>query len=160
DYGAMLEDGSEPPPAVVFFDGTDYHLADGFHRGDAALKKGKASLKCEVRQGTQFDALLYGIQANSRHSGLRFTRADQRRAILLVVRHPEGARLPDSRVAALCLTTDKTVASVRREMEGRSEIPNVSHRTDTLGRQQPASKPSRPAAEPEPPDAEPEPPAA
>jgi hypothetical protein len=36
---------------------------------------------------------------------------------------------------------DKTVASVRREMEARSEIPNVEARTDTKGRVQPATKP-------------------
>ena len=35
---------------------------------------------------------------------------------------------------------DKTVAKVRRELEGRSEIPNVEVRTDTKGRQQPATK--------------------
>src|SRR5262249_15977305 len=33
---------------------------------------------------------------------------------------------------------DKTVASVRRELEARSEIPNVETRTDTRGRKQPA----------------------
>src|SRR5260221_471244 len=43
---------------------------------------------------------------------------------------------------------DKTVASVRRELEGRSEIPNVATRPDTKGRNQPAkrqAKPARPA---------------
>jgi hypothetical protein len=35
---------------------------------------------------------------------------------------------------------DKTVAAVRREMEGRSEIPNVETRKDTKGRKQPAKK--------------------
>jgi DNA N-6-adenine-methyltransferase (Dam) len=35
---------------------------------------------------------------------------------------------------------DKTVAKVRRELEGRSEIPNVEVRTDTKGRQRPATK--------------------
>jgi hypothetical protein len=38
---------------------------------------------------------------------------------------------------------DKTVASVRREMEARSEIPNVSTRTDARGRKQPAKKSRR-----------------
>ena len=38
---------------------------------------------------------------------------------------------------------DKTVGKVRREMEDRSEIPNVTTTTDTLGRQQPARKPIR-----------------
>jgi hypothetical protein len=41
---------------------------------------------------------------------------------------------------------DKTVACVRRDLEGRSEIPNVEVRTDTKGRTQPASKPPKPGS--------------
>lgn len=39
--------------------------------------------------------------------------------------------------------SDKTVTKIRRELEGRSEIPNVETRTDTKGRSQPAAKPKR-----------------
>jgi hypothetical protein len=38
---------------------------------------------------------------------------------------------------------DKTVASVRREKEGRAEIPHAETRTDSLGRSQPATKPDK-----------------
>jgi hypothetical protein len=38
---------------------------------------------------------------------------------------------------------DKTVAKVRRELERRSEIPNVETITDTKGRQQPTRKTRR-----------------
>jgi hypothetical protein len=44
-------------------------------------------------------------------------------------------------IAKAAKADDKTVASVRRELEGRSEIPNVEVRTDTKGRKQPAKKP-------------------
>src|SRR4029077_850237 len=37
----------------------------------------------------------------------------------------------------------KTVASVRAEKEGRGEIPHVETKTDSKGRAQPATKPSR-----------------
>jgi ParB-like chromosome segregation protein Spo0J len=46
---------------------------------------------------------------------------------------------------------DKTVASVRREMESRAEIPHVDKVVDTKGREQPASRPKAsaiPAREP------------
>jgi hypothetical protein len=39
--------------------------------------------------------------------------------------------------------TDKTVDSVRKDLEARSEIPTVGTRTDTKGRQQPSSQRSR-----------------
>jgi hypothetical protein len=42
--------------------------------------------------------------------------------------------------AKLANVDDKTVANVRRDLEARSEIPNVKTRTDTKGRRQPASR--------------------
>jgi hypothetical protein len=38
---------------------------------------------------------------------------------------------------------DKTVAKVRRELESRSDIPNVETRTDSKGRKQPSKKTER-----------------
>jgi hypothetical protein len=49
----------------------------------------------------------------------------------------------DRAVAKTVKADDKTVAKVRRELEGRSEIPNVKVRTDTKGRKQPAKKPAK-----------------
>lgn len=44
-------------------------------------------------------------------------------------------------------TSDKTVNSVRQEMQQRSEIPSVEKRTDSLGREQPSLQPRREAEE-------------
>ena len=46
----------------------------------------------------------------------------------------------DNATAKLAKVSDKTVTKVRKELEGRSEIPNVSKRTDTKGRAQPAKR--------------------
>src|SRR5690348_8493475 len=35
DYTQAMVDGAEFPPLVVFWDGSDYWLADGFHRHSA-----------------------------------------------------------------------------------------------------------------------------
>jgi len=43
--------------------------------------------------------------------------------------------------ATLVGVDDETVGSVRRDLEARSEIPNVAKTTDTKGRQQPVHKP-------------------
>ena len=37
--------------------------------------------------------------------------------------------------------SQNTVGAVREDLEGRFQIENVSERTDTLGRRQPATKP-------------------
>ena len=64
---------------------------------------------------------------------------EQRRELIASVlkAKPEASNLS---IAKQVKADDKTVASVRRELEGRSEIPNVENRTDTKGRKQPAKK--------------------
>jgi hypothetical protein len=52
-------------------------------------------------------------------------------------REPEAS---NNSIGKRLAVDDKTVASVRAELEGRSEIPNVKTRKDTKGRKQPAKK--------------------
>jgi hypothetical protein len=86
------------------------------------------------------DPAAYVISANVRR---RHLSAEQKREIIAALLKEDPQR-SDSATAKVANVSDKTVASVRRNMEERSEIPNVSTRTDTAGRQQPAAKPARP----------------
>jgi hypothetical protein len=97
---AILHQGAKFPPVVVFFDGTHYWLADGFHRlfahqmlaGNEAVSNLLATLgqdvtqiAAEVRHGTQRDAVLYSVGANAAH-GLPRKPEDKRQAIRTLVR--------------------------------------------------------------------------
>jgi hypothetical protein len=61
DYADALTNGAEFPPVVVFHDGTDHWLADGFHRLLAHEKAGLVDILADVRQGTKRDALLFAV---------------------------------------------------------------------------------------------------
>src|SRR5262249_46889360 len=74
DYAEDMLNGAVFPPVVVYFDGTDHWLGDGFHRVEAARKIERETIDAEVRKGTARDAILHGISANSTH-GLRRTQA-------------------------------------------------------------------------------------
>jgi hypothetical protein len=65
--------------------------------------------------------------------------AEHKRGLIasLLKREPEAS---NNSIAKRLAVDDKTVAAVRRDLEGRSEIPNVSTRKDTKGRKQPAKK--------------------
>jgi site-specific DNA-methyltransferase (adenine-specific) len=54
----------------------------------------------------------------------------------------EDASKSDRQIGAALGCDHKTVASVRKELEGRGEIPHVEMREDSLGRCQPARKPT------------------
>jgi hypothetical protein len=115
EYRAAMADGATFPPVIVFYDGTDHWLADGFHRRAAALTAGLKQLAVEIRIGTQRDAQLYAAGANASH-GLRRTNADKRRAVELLLRDAEWGQWSDHEIARRTATTHPFVAKIRAEL--------------------------------------------
>lgn len=115
EYGAALESGAEFPPIVLFHDGSDYWLADGFHRFHGHRSVGRVSVTAEVHQGTQRDALLHSIGANASH-GLRRTNADKRRAVQMLLNDMDWCRWPENRIALHCNVSRSLVRSVMDEV--------------------------------------------
>jgi hypothetical protein len=74
----------------------------------------------------------------------RHLTSEQKRELIAKVlkAKPEAS---NRQIAKQVKADDKTVAKVRGELEGRSEIPNVETRTDTKGRDQPSAKPKKSA---------------
>jgi uncharacterized ParB-like nuclease family protein len=103
------------PPVVVFYDGADYWLADGFHRLEAHKRTGRESITAEVRQGTRRDAVLFSVGANASH-GLRRTNADKRRAVDLLLRDAEWRLKSDRWVASRCGVSHDFVNRHRKQL--------------------------------------------
>lgn len=122
DYVTDMLAGAVFPPVVVFFDGSDYWLGDGFHRVEAARKIERDTILADVRQGTERDAILHGVGSNASH-GLRRTQADKRRAVERLLKDPEWAKWSDRKIAEVAKVDHKTVAAVKRELIG--EIPTT-----------------------------------
>jgi hypothetical protein len=112
EYAADMREGASFPPVLLFFDGTDYWLADGFHRLEAAFSIGLKEIAAEVRQGTRRDAVLYSVGANTTH-GLRRTNADKRRAVMTLLDDEEWSKWSDSQIAKACAVDHKTVSKYR-----------------------------------------------
>jgi hypothetical protein len=99
----------------------------------------------EIGQGDDEEArdLVISLNVHRRH-----LTAEQKRELIaeLLKATPEQS---NRTIAKQVKADDKTVGTVRRELEGRAEIPHVETRTDTKGRKQPSSKPERkPTADP------------
>jgi len=116
EYGEAIRGGAKLPPVVVFYDGSDYWLADGFHRVTAYDSIGQRQVECDVRQGTKRDAVLYSVGANSSH-GLRRTNADKRRAVETLLRDEEWAQWSDVEIGRRAGTSHTFVAKVRAEVQ-------------------------------------------
>lgn len=84
EYASRVQDGNDFPACIIFHDGSDHWLADGFHRVMAHKRAGKEAILCDVRKGTKRDALFYALGANKFH-GLPLGRGDKKRAVLLML---------------------------------------------------------------------------
>lgn len=139
-YVATLSEGGGFQSIIVYYDGADHWLADGFHRVEAHRVAGVAEVLADIRQGTRRDAILYSVGANSEH-GLPRSRADARRAVETLLRDGEWRAESDRWIAEKCKVDHKTVGRARAELEAVGEVPHLTHRTGADGKSYPASKP-------------------
>jgi hypothetical protein len=115
DYANALLDGTILPPVVVFFDGDDYWLGDGFHRYHANKKARLSEIEADVRNGTQRDAILYSVGANESH-GLRRTNEDKRRAVLTLLNDEEWSKWSNRVIARQCAVSPGFVDKLRASL--------------------------------------------
>ena len=112
EYADAYRSGASMPPVIVFFDGSTYYLADGFHRYFAAKEAGVESIVEEVIPGTLRDAILYSLSANSKH-GLRRSNEDKRKAVSTLLDDPEWSTWSDRKIADACAVSHPFVAAIR-----------------------------------------------
>ena len=121
EYAELMGRDTIFPAVVVFFDGTDHWLADGFHRYHAARLAQRAEIAAEIRNGTQREAVLFSVGANASH-GERRCNADKRKAVRTLLEDAEWKRWSNERIAAQCCVSHTLVADIRRSLsEAESE---------------------------------------
>ena len=130
EYSEAMAEGDTFPPIVVFFDGSSYWLADGFHRLMAHIRNGVDWLAADVRQGTRREAVLYSVGSNAEH-GLPRTNADKRHAVMLLLNDEEWARWSTSDIARQCCVSRCLVDSLRTSLAETTSEPKPTARTYT-----------------------------
>lgn len=115
DYGQKMLTGVSFAPLDVFHDGSQYWLADGFHRYFGARDVKLEKLPCRIRNGTQRDALFFAIGANVAH-GLRRTNADKRRAVEAMLNDADWVQWSDGLIADKAAVSQQLVSMVREEL--------------------------------------------
>ena len=117
EYAEAMREGASFPAVVVWFDGTDYWLSDGYHRVHAALTLGMDTIHADVRTGTQQDAQWHSYGVNATH-GLRRTNDDKRRAVEAALRHPIAATMSTRTIAEWCGVSHTFVNNLRPSVNG------------------------------------------
>lgn len=119
-YAEAMQAGAVLPPIVVFHDGVDSWIGDGFHRVHAVRKNGGTMIDADVRTGTRRDAILFSVGANAQHdnAGLRRSNADKRRAVETLLADEEWSRKSDRWIAEKCGVHHVFVGKLRGEPTG------------------------------------------
>jgi len=120
EYAEALTNGVELPPVVLFFDGTSYYIADGWHRFHAYRAIGALTILEDVRVGTKRDAQRYSLSANSAH-GLPRTNADKRKAVEIALADDEWSCFSLNDVAKLCAVSKNLVSEVKNGMTAQDK---------------------------------------
>lgn len=136
DYAEAMQRGDTFPAVVVFFDGTDYWLADGFHRLAALESLGALNMDVPaiVQQGDQRAAVFFSTGVNAEH-GLRRSNADKRRAVDVLLRDAEWGKWSDREIARQCKVSNNFVSELRKAichpMTDSAPSPTSTERTVT-----------------------------
>ena len=120
EYAALMEDGEEFRPVDAFFDGSDYWLADGFHRYFATKANKKTSIAVTIHNGTLEDAQLFAFAANKGH-GLHMLATDIRHCIVRMLEHPRWGSWSNAAIAKHVGTSKMTVGRVKAAMSEPEE---------------------------------------
>lgn len=115
EYAAAMTAGAEFPKMVVFFDGSEYWLADGFHRHAALVRNGIMEVAPDIRQGNRRDAILYSVGANATH-GYQRSNTDKRRAVMRLLEDAEWAQWSDREIARQCRVSADLANRIRKEI--------------------------------------------
>jgi regulator of replication initiation timing len=132
EYAESMREGDVFPPITVFFDGSEYWLADGFHRYFATKANSITSIEAEVKNGTLDDAILFAFSANSKR-GLSMTFEDNRNIIYAMLRHPEWSKWTNTAIAKHIGVSSMTVGRVKATMEKKDDEPTVKKFIDKSG---------------------------
>ena len=134
EYAESMREGDVFPPITVFFDGSDYWLADGFHRYFATKANAFTSIEADVKNGTLDDATLFAFSANSKR-GLSMTFEDNRNIIYAMLRHPEWSKWTNTAIAKHIGVSSMTVGRVKATMEKKDDEPTVKKFIDKSGKE-------------------------
>jgi uncharacterized ParB-like nuclease family protein len=113
EYADAIAAGADFPPVLVYFDGINYYLTDGYHRLLAHKRAEKVSILCSVVQGTLRDAVFHSTGVNTDH-GMRRTHADKRKAVMTLLDDFEWEGMANGQIAKHCHVSPSFVSELRK----------------------------------------------
>jgi hypothetical protein len=147
DYAEAILGGAEFPPVLVYFDGINYYLTDGYHRLLAHKRAQKVSILCELVPGSITDAIFHSTGVNASH-GMRRSHADKRKAVMTLIDDFDWQRMSNTQIAKHCHVSTPFVSDLRKGV-GKDTGDTVAYKTPTGKVMEKKKAPGRAQKEPE-----------
>lgn len=114
EYCELWKNNAKFPPVIIYNDGKQYLLTDGFHRFHGAKLAGIKEIPANMHFGTRLKALAHALAANAKH-GLRRTIEDKRYAVDKAL--VEFAKQSDRAIAEMCAVSHTLVSDRRNRCQ-------------------------------------------
>jgi ParB-like chromosome segregation protein Spo0J len=145
EYLQCMKDGDEFPLIEARFDGATYWLTDGFHRYHAYKLLGLKEVTISYKPGTQAEAILDALRANSKH-GLTLSHEDKENKVKMALALPDGDKMSNYEIAKLCDVSQPFVAGVRdpekKKKQKEAKEKNIKKKAEELHTQEPEVPPT------------------
>jgi len=142
EYAEHMAEGAVFPAVIVFQDGANYWLADGFHRYFATKKNNGKTINADVQVGTHEEAILFSFTANS-NRGLRMTSADKRNIVIRMLTNKTWGGWTDAAIARHVGITGMTVGRIRKGLNKTDKPKKERVTKKEIYRPEPAQEDSR-----------------
>ncbi len=132
DIREDIRDSNPIPPIVIFFDEKDYWVGDGYHRLKAHLKEKRDIINADVRLGSKDDALRFNIETNASADQTRWTNADKRNAVTMLLESGGSAVVTRARaeeIASMAKCHPRLVWKWKAELEEPADSADLSSKT-------------------------------
>jgi hypothetical protein len=137
EYAEVIMNKDTLPPLVVFYDGINYYLADGFHRYFAYKQTVTPDVEVEVINGTLRNAQEYALGTNDKH-GLKRTNGDKRNAVLIALNDLEWSLLTNREIGKLCRVSHTFVNAIKEKLEADKPAKKEKKPKDVSQKNRPA----------------------
>lgn len=144
EYAKLIEEKVRLDEVDVFFDGSHYWLAHGFHRLYAHIQAKQKFISVRVHIGTVRDAILFSVGQNAEH-GVQRSTEDKHHAVNLLLNDPEWSLWSAARIAAQCKVSESLVSEIRKNRRIREEARRRKEKEEALAAAEAAKRPKQPA---------------
>jgi hypothetical protein len=150
EYAQAMLDGDKFPPIIVFNDGDNNYVAEGFTRCAAAKQAGIEIIDADVHMGTYEDAFDYAFTKANHDNGQRYKNVDKVSAFRKAFTRDRYIKQSDRELGRLYQVSNRFVSQLRKAANAQPDVIEVKRGNQTYQMKNPKKEASNePAPTPE-----------